>query len=184
MATGDWDNSGLPPERQGMSTWMKVGLGCGVVFLLATATCAGGCYILKKKVQKDPEGFKQTVFGYVKHFMKEDWEELRTMVDQLGSDEGSAALYRSAPGLAATYPNEAAFLAAAREWRPLLEPVPVEIPDLESHDVQYQSTLGNRIVMSLRQANGARIELVWKGKRQKGVARASQLIELRVRPKR
>ena len=43
MADSDWDNSGLPPEKQGMSTWLKVLLGCGVFFLLATATCAGGC---------------------------------------------------------------------------------------------------------------------------------------------
>ena len=184
MTTNDWDNSGLPPEKKGLSTWLKVGIGCGVAFLLATATCAGGCYWFTKKVEKDPEGFKQTVFGYVKQFMKDDWEELRAMVEQLGSDEGTKALYRSAPGLAGTYPTEDAFLAAAREWRPLLEPIPTEIPDLEGHDLTYQNNMGNRMVLRFRQANGARIELAWKGKRQKGVSRASQLVELRVKAKK
>jgi len=184
MTSSDWDNSGLPPEKKGMSTWLKVGIGCGVVFLLATATCAGGCYWFTRKVEKDPEGFKQTVFGYVKQYMKEDWEELRTVMEKLASDEGCRALYRSAPGLAGSYPSEDAFLAAAREWRPLLEPLPLEIPDLESHDVTYQSTMGNRMLLRFRQANGARIELTWKGSRKKGEPRASQLVELRVRPKK
>lgn len=183
MTANDWDNSGLPPEKQGMSTWLKVGIGCGVVFLLATATCAGGCYVLQKKVEKDPEGFKQTVFGYVKQFMKEDWEEFRTIVEKLASEEGSAAIYRSSPGLAGSYPNEEAFLAAAREWRPLLQPVPIEIPDLEGRDLDYQNNMG-RITLRYHQANGSRIELTWKGGRKKGVPRASQMVELRVMPKK
>jgi hypothetical protein len=183
MASNDWDNSGLPPEKKGLSTWLKVGIGCGVVFLLATATCAGGCYVFTKKIEKDPEGFKQTVFGYVKQYMKDDWEELRAIVDKLGSDEGTRALYRSAAGLGGTYPTEESFLAAAQEWRPLLQPLPTEIPDLEGHDVTYNNNLG-RLNLSFRQANGTSIELTWKGGRQKGVPRASQLVELRVKPKK
>jgi hypothetical protein len=183
MSSNDWDNSGLPPEKKGLSTWLKVGIGCGVAFLLVTATCTGGCYFFARKIEKDPEGFKQTVFGFVKQYMKDDWEELRAIVDKLGSDEGSRALYRSAPGLAGSYPTEDAFLAAAREWRPLLEPLPAEIPDLEGHDVTYNNNMG-RIHLRFKQANGARIELTWKGGSQKGVARISQLVELRVKPKK
>lgn len=184
MTANDWDNSGLPPERKGLSTWAKVGIGCGVAFLLVTATCTGGCWWFAKRVEKDPEGFKQTVFGYVKQFMREDWEELRRVVEQLGTDEGATALYRAAPGLAEKWPDEAAFLAEARAWRPQLEPLPAEIPDLEGHDVQYNSSFGNRTTLGFRQANGTRVELTWKGNRQKGVARISQLVGLRVRPKR
>lgn len=183
MTSNDWDNSGLPPEKRGLATWLKVLLGCGVFFLLASATCAGGCYFLGKKIEKDPEGFKQTMFGYVKQFMQEDWEELRAVAEQLSTDAGAQALYRSAPGLAATWPSEDAFLAAARAWRPLLEPVPAQIPDLESHDVSYNNNMGS-IHLRYRQANGARIDLTWKGSRQKGVPRARQLTALRVTPKK
>jgi hypothetical protein len=179
MASDDWDNSGLPPEKKGMSTWLKVGLGCGAFFLLATATCTGGCYFLGKKIEKDPEGFKQTVFGYVKQYMKEDWEEFRGITARLASDAGSAEIYRASPGLAATYPSEDAFLAAAREWRPLLEPVPEEIPDLEAGDLDYHNNLG-KITLRFRQRNGSRIELVWSSGRRKGVPRASQLVGLKV----
>lgn len=182
MSASDWDNSGLPPEKKGMATWMKVGIGCGVAFLVVTGACTGGCYWFAKRVEKDPEGFKQTVFGVVKQVMREDWEELRRVADQLGTDDGARALYQSAPGLAGPYPSAEAFLAAVREWRPLLEPIPAEIPDLEGHTVSYNNNLGS-VVLQYRQANGARIELTWKGGRRKGVPRASQMTGLRVKPK-
>lgn len=182
MVESNWDNGGGDPASKGLSTWVKVGLGCGLVLVLGMATCVGSCAYLSRKVQKDPEGFKRSVMGFVSQFIREDWEDLRAMVDQLGTDAGAQELYRQAPGLKSSFPSETAFVEASRGWRPLLEPLPKEIPDLEAHDLSYNSQIGGKVVLSYRQKNGARVRFTWDGKRQKGVARASQLLDIEVHP--
>lgn len=183
MADGGWDNSGLPPERTGLGTWARVAIGCGVALLLITAGCAGGCYYLANRVQKDPDGFKNSMLGVVRRMIQDDWDELRRVGKALETDEGARALYRGAPGLAGPHPTEEAFLEAVRGWRPLLQPVPAEIPDLESHDVSYNTALGGRVSLRYKQADGTRIEVAWKGKREAGVPRATQLVDLQVAPR-
>jgi hypothetical protein len=180
MADSSWDNGGNAPASQGMATWAKFGLGCGVALILVTATCVGSCVYLGKQVKKDPKKFEQSMLGFVKQFIQEDWEDFRLAVDQLSTDEGSKALYLSAPGLHEDFPTEEAFLAAARKWRPALEPLPKDIPDLDSHDLSYHSQFGGKIVLSMKLKNGTRVLLTWDGKRRKGIPRASQLVGIEV----
>ena len=182
MADSNWDNGGGRPTGKGMGAWAKFGLGCGIALVLGMGTCAGGCVYLKHRVEKDPDGLKRSVLGFVKQFIQEDWEDLRRMVDQLGSDDGSRGLYRSAPGLKASFPTEEGFVEASRRWRPALEPLPAEIPDLEAHDLSYNNQIGGAVVLSYRQKNGARIRFTWDGKRRKGVSRTSQLVDIEIRP--
>lgn len=180
MADSNWDNGGGAPQGKGMSTVARVALGCGLALILGTATCVGGCLYLGNQVKKDPKKFEQSVLGFVKQFIQEDWEDLRRIIDQLGTDEGCQELYRSAPGLMGDFPTEQAFLEAARKWRPALEPLPKDIPDLDSHDLSYNSQFGGRVVMGMKLKNGTRVRLTWDGKRRKGVARAAQLVGLEV----
>ena len=182
MADSNWDNGGGAPTRKGTSTWVKVTLGCGLALILGTASCVGGCLYIGKRAKQDPEGFKRSLLTYVKQFIREDWEDLRGMVTQLGSDAGAQELYRSAPGLKERFPTEEDFVQAARRWRPILEPIPADIPDLEAHDVSYNTQFGGQVVLSYRQKNGARVRITWDGKRRKDLARASQLMDIDVQP--
>jgi hypothetical protein len=182
MADSNWDNGGSAPQGKGLSTVARVGLGCGLALILVTGTCVGGCVYLANQAKKDPKKFEQSILGFVKQFIQEDWEDLRRIIDQLGTDEGCAELYRSAPGLLGNYPTEQDFLTAARTWRPALEPLPKDIPDLDSHNLSYNSQFGGKVVMSMKLKNGTRIQLTWDGKRRKGVPRVSQLIGIEVHP--
>src|SRR5512135_2234296 len=114
MADASWDNSGLPKKETGMPGWVKVLLGCGVAMLLAMGACVGfaawGCRAMTHSMETA------------------EWGQLRQAVAQLQTDDGTRALYQANPGLAARYPDEAAFLKAAQQWRPRLEPLPERVP--------------------------------------------------------
>ncbi len=166
MADASWDNSGLPPQKQGMPTWVKVLLGCGVLCLLFMATCVGGCAYIGHKIKQDPKGFERKIQGMVAEFIKDDWAEAGRIVNQLMTDEGAAALYKANPGLAESYPTEAAFLEAAKGWRPMLEPLPPEMPDMDKHDLSYQNDWNRRTILSFRNGKGKRLRLVWSGPRK------------------
>lgn len=62
-----------------------------------------------------------------------EWDAYRAVLAALATDDGSRALYRQNPGLAKAYPAEAAFLAAAKGWRPRLQPVPEDILQAGDH---------------------------------------------------
>jgi len=180
MADSNWDNESSTSPGKGLSTVARVGLGCGIALILVTATCVGGCLYLGKQVKKDPKKFEQSVLGFVKQFIQEDWEDLRRIIDQLGTDEGCKELYRSAPGLLGDFPTEQEFLDTARKWRPALEPLPKDLPDMDSHDFTYSSNFGGKVVIGMKLKNGTRVRLTWDGKRRKGVARVSQLVGIEV----
>jgi hypothetical protein len=60
------------------------------------------------------------------------WPTVKQVVDRLQSDDRSRELYRANPALANTYPNEDAFLACVREFRPglhLPDAAPPKGPD-------------------------------------------------------
>jgi hypothetical protein len=128
MVDSSWDNSGLPPQKKGLGTGMKVLMGCGIAALVALVTCIAGGAILGNMIKKDPKAFEKRVEGFAKGLVQVDWERFRTLVDQLRTDEGARALYRANPGLHQAHPTEDQFLQAAHAWRPRLGPLPAEAP--------------------------------------------------------
>ena len=133
MVDASWDNSGLPPQKKGLGTGMKVLMGCGIAALAALVTCAVGGAILGNMIKKDPKAFEKRVEGFAKGLIQKDWERFRTLLDQLQTDDGARALYRANPSLHEAHPTEDQFLQAARSWRPRLGPLPVEAPVGKRH---------------------------------------------------
>ena len=138
MVDASWDNSGLPPQKKGLGTGMKVLMGCGIAALVALVTCAVGGAILGNLIKKNPKAFEKRVEGFAKGMVQKEWERFRTLVDQLQTDDGARALYRANPGLHQAHPTEDQFLQAARAWRPRLGPLPAEAP-MGNHRHRHRS---------------------------------------------
>lgn len=114
-----WDNSGLPPRKKGMPTWLKVLAGCGIAFVLLLGSCVAlGTFAFKKG---------KAVFQEQGSIA---WTKLASYERQLESDEGAQSLYQANPGLAHAYPAESDFLKAAQAWRPKLSPIPAQMPNM------------------------------------------------------
>lgn len=151
MADSSWDNSGMPKSKQGMSTLAKVGLGCGIVFLLLVLTC-GSCLFL---------GFQKASSS-----IDASWRQMTSTVEALRTDEGAKGLYSANPGLKDNFATEEDFLKAVGEWRPKLGPIPQQRPDLKalfaSHQMEYNArSLNGRKTVSVRYRmnGGARLFL-------------------------
>ena len=151
MADSSWDNSGLPERKKGLGTGLKIAIGCGVALLLAI----GGCVAFI--------GVGASVLG--KQMQAQEWPQLRQAVEALATDEGAADLYRAQPGLAAVHPTEAAFLLAARGWRPLLEPLPAEPPSVFSGRLEMNIQIHNHrrsVDLGYRNTKGHRVRSRWE----------------------
>jgi hypothetical protein len=152
MADQSWDNSGLPVQKKGMPTWGKVLMGCGVVLLLITATCAGCVFWGVNKV---------------KQASQQPWAELQRAMAQMKTEEGAKTYYEAHPGLTRSYPTEADFLKAASLWRPKLGDVPATVPglmELAKHGGGFNMSVENGVKrMELRYtlSSGARVEMEW-----------------------
>ena len=134
-----WDNSGLPPQKQGLSTGAKVALGCGIAFLVVVGGClalvGGGAYYGMKKGNE---------------VMDKVWTEVQTDVRALSTEGGARALYMDNPGLARRYPTAEAFLEASAAWRPKLADFPTQRPDLKEifkgkTGLQFQASSHNGV---------------------------------------
>lgn len=163
MVDASWDNSGMPAPKRGMSVWAKVGLGCGVAFLLMALLC-GGCFF----------------WGYQKATSSIDaaWGQMRTTVQSLGTEEGSRQLYAANPRLKENFPTEEEFLKAAGEWRPKLDAIPEQRPDFKTlfaeQKMEYnvRNLNGHQAVsIRYRMNSGSRLFLDWDEK---------QLVDVRV----
>ncbi len=181
MADSSWDNGGGGrPAKSGMSTWLKVGLGCGITLLLLLFTCVGGSFYLQHRIKQDPKGFERQIKGFVQAKIQDDWAFLRRAVQQIGTDEGAKAFYAANPKLNEQYPSEARFLEAVKSWRPELQPIPEAMPDLDSHDLQFTQGLGGGW-LSYRFPNGKHVRIAWDSKKTTGNPNSHQLIEFTVR---
>ncbi len=153
--------------------------------LLGLGTCVGGSLYLRRKIRQDPKGFERQVKGMargmVEKLIKDDWAFLRISIDQLHTDEGAKAFYAANPKLKGQYPSEGEFLAASKGWKARLEPIPEAIPDLDSHDLDYQKQFGGEVVLGYRCTNGTRIRMVWDSPKIAGSASSHQLTEFTVR---
>lgn len=146
-----------------------------------TALVAGGALLLlagsaflalrRRASEPAPERLKQKVNALVKDLIRDRWTLMRQAVEQVGTDDGALALYHAHPGLASRIPTEAAFLKAASRWRRVLEPLPEQLPDLESRALTYaKSPEGTE--MSYRTTKGTVVFLKW--------AEDDRLVEMRV----
>lgn len=182
MADPSWDNAGYgKPAKAGMPTWAKVLLGCGVVAVLALATCVGGGVYLAHRMKKDPEGFKARVLGFAIDRMRPDWEDFRAVVEQLRTPEGCRALYAANPALAATWPKESDFLAAAKAWQPGLPAAPELTPELLEHDgIQINSEWDRKLRVSWRPKEGPRVAVTFDRSRKPGDTTPRRVLEVQV----
>lgn len=185
MADSSWDNGGVSPKKQGLGTGMKVLLGCGVALLLGIVTCTVGGLVLGRMIKKDPDAFERRVEGWAKGLIQKDWDRLRSLVDQLQTDEGAKTVYGSNPDLRQTHPAEESFLNLVRGWRARLSPLPVDIPEeghrhharskepaddkltpepAKTHSVNVNKLLGTTTIVC-RYPDGTRLEVTFRGDR-------------------
>jgi hypothetical protein len=183
MADGSWDNGGHGvPAKAGMPLWGKIALGCGIAFLVVLVTCVGAGAFFVNKIKKDPEGFKQKAMNVVADKVRPDWEDFRTVVEQLRSPEGCRALYASSPALAKTWPTEAAFLAAASAWHKEVVSAPdLTLDVLEHGGLQINHTFGGRVTVGWSPKSGRSVYVTFEGPRKPGDKGPRPLAELDVR---
>jgi hypothetical protein len=183
MADSSWDNGGQAvPAKTGLPLWAKIGLGCGVAFLVVLATCVGGAAYLGSRIKKDPEGFKNKVMGFALEKVRPDWEDFRAVVDQLRTPEGCRALYAANPGLAKTWATEAVFLDAAAKWQKDLAPTPDLTPDLmEHHGLRINHDFDGRVEVGWSPRPGRPVYITFAGPRKAGDRGPRPVVEVEVR---
>lgn len=184
MSDGSWDNGGHGlPAKAGMPLWGKIALGCGIAFLVVLVTCVGGVAYLGNRIKKDPEGFKQRAMSAVADRLRPDWDDFRTVVEQLQTPEGCQALYRGNPGLAKTWPSEAAFLDASSRWHKEIVPAPAELTFevMEQGGLQINHTLGSQVKVGWSPKNGRAVYVTFEKARKAGDSGPRRVVELDVR---
>lgn len=183
MADGSWDNGGHgAPVKAGMPLWGKIALGCGIVFLVGLVTCFGAGAFLVNKFNKDPDGFAKKVVGMGMEKFRPDWEEFRTVVEQLRSPEGCQALYAANPALAKTWPTQAAFLEASSRWHKEVTSAPELTPDLMTkHGLRISYEGSRRVSIGWSPQSGRAVYVTFEGVRKPGDGAPRQVVELGVR---
>ena len=112
-----WDNSGLPPQKKGMPTWLKVLAGCGILTVLSIGSCVG---------------FAAWGLHKVADLGKAQWPRYVETVRELQDPASTKTLYEANPGLQKRFPDEDAFEKQVAEWRPALQTPPDQMPSLTS----------------------------------------------------
>lgn len=159
-----WDNSGLPPRKQGMPTWLKVLAGCGIVAVLAIGSCVG---------------FAAWSFHKVADLGKAQWPRYVETVKELQDPAGTKALYEANAGLHKRFPDADAFEQQVAEWRPAIQTPPDQMPSITSgramafegrnHTVHIQvgsgeapDTSGKTSVAGYKMEDGRMLLIVWR----------------------
>jgi hypothetical protein len=183
MADSSWDNGGRGvPAKTGMPTWAKVMLGCGIAVLVVLVTCVGGVAFLANKVKKDPEGFKQKAMGLVLDRVRPEWEDFRAVVEQLRTPEGCQALYAANPGLAKTWPTEAAFLEASSRWHKDVVSAPDLTPEVMEHGgLRINHGMGGQVSVGWSPRSGRAIYITFERARKPGDKGPRSVVEVDVR---
>jgi hypothetical protein len=183
MPDSSWDNGGRGvPAKTGMPLWGKLLLGCGIVVLIGLVTCVGGVAFLANRVKKDPEGFKQKAMSLVVDRVRPDWEDFRIVVEQLRTPEGCQALYAANPGLATTWPTEAAFLEVSSRWHKDVVSAPDLTPDLMEHGgLRVNHDLGGHVSVGWSPSAGRAIYVTFERARRPGDKGPRRVVEVEVR---
>ena len=183
MADSNWDSPSAPvAPKTGMPLWGKILLGCGILVVLALGSCVAGAVWISHKAKQDPEGVKRWAMGFAMDFLRPEWEDLRTTVDQLRTDEGCTTLYKAQPALAKQWVTLEDFLKEAKDWRDQLPELPAEPPAdlLERNELSLNNQFGGETRLVFHKKGGIRIELVWDRARKKGDTRPRRLVHLEV----
>jgi len=183
MPDGSWDNGGHgAPVKAGLPLWGKIAMGCGIAFLVVLVTCVGAGAFFVNKIKKDPEGFKQKAMGLVADKVRPDWEDFRVVVEQLRTPEGCQALYAANPGLAKTWPTQAAFLEASSRWHKEIVSAPDLTPDLmEQHGLRINHVLGGKVEVGWSPRTGRGVYVTFEGSRKPGDKGPRRVVDLDVR---
>jgi len=139
----------VPPPRRGLSNAAKWAIGCGVLAVLGLGTCAGGVFFLGHKVANAGS---------------REWADLRTVVNDLGTDAGATAQYANHQGLVEAYPTAQDFLDETRQWRPSLEPLPEKMPSLLTGKINEKSNYANgssKFILTYHLASGRTLVGTW-----------------------
>ncbi len=194
MADSSWDNGGYgKPTKVGMPTWAKVTIGgCGLLLLISLGTCAGGYLFLgsllkgieSQAPKRDSGNLRRNVLGFAIDRIRPEWEDFRAVVEQLRTEQGCKALYAANPDLAATWPREADFLAAAKAWQPGLPPAPELTPELlQGHEgIQIKSQFGGKVRVDWRPKAGPSVSVTFDRSRKPGDTASRRVLEVEVQP--
>jgi len=135
-----------------MSNGVKIALGCGLLIMMAFGGCGVAVFWC---------GHAMTSAGDT------EWADLSRLTNDLDTDAGAEAEYRSHPGLAEAYPTSDDFVGAVRLWRPSLEHLPEVKPPLMSgkvaSKVQYMNGVSS-VELSVNLTSGKRLVAQWKNK--------------------
>ena len=169
MSNSDWNTYSETSERQGMPTWGKALIGCGVIFLLLIGSCAGFAYWAANSGR---DTVKKYVTEKVNKALEKPWDMMLAVVDAIQTDEGAVKLYRDNPALATDYPTEAGFLKNAAIWRAKVVNLPRTPPSFDELDRNdFRLDINNRGVrenvvnsfeISYKTSNGTKIRLHWE----------------------
>jgi hypothetical protein len=183
MADSSWDNGGQGvPAKTGMPLWGKITLGCGIAFLVVLVTCVGGVAFVANRFKKDPEGFKQKAMTLVVDRVRPDWEDFRAVVEQLRTPEGCQALYAASPGLAKTWPTEAAFLEASSRWHKEVVSAPDLTPDVMEHGgLRINHEMGGQVSVGWSPRSGRAVYVTFEKARKPGDTGPRRVVEVDVR---
>ena len=93
-----------------------------------------------------------------------DWAAAALIIEAMGTEEGSKALYRDNPKLGSRFKSEREFLAFAAHWRPQLEPLPKDVPGPAENNFGHRHGFGmGPTLLSYRMPKGCWITLQWSG---------------------
>jgi hypothetical protein len=183
MADASWDNGGQgAPTKTGLPLWGKITLGCGIAFLIVLVTCVGGVAYVANRFKKDPDGLAKKVMGLGMEKLRPDWEDFRTVVEQLRSPEGCQTLYAANPDLAKTWPTQEAFLEASSRWHKEVVSAPELSPDLATQQglhVNYE--FGKQVNIGWSPKSGRAVYVTFAGVRKPGDTSPRRVLELEVR---
>jgi hypothetical protein len=138
--------------------------------VLAALVLAAGAWLRWRGSGRVPARAEARIGRVAEALVLDRWQAMRLAVELIRTDEGARAFYSANPGLKPRMPSEAAFLAKTRSWRPLLQPLPEAVPDLEAHDLTL-ARKSDALELGYRMGNGTRIFMRWAGDR---------LVEIRV----
>jgi len=186
MADGSWDNGGHGvPAKAGMPLWGKIAMGCGAAFLVVLVTCVGGAAYLGHKAKSDPDWFKQKTKGVINLALdkvRPDWEDFRLVVEQLRTPEGCQALYAANPGLAKTWPTQAAFLEASSRWHKEVVSAPDLTPEVMEHGgLQINHVFSGQVKVGWSPRTGRSVYVTFEGARKPGDKGPRRVVDLDVR---
>jgi hypothetical protein len=145
-------------------------------------TCVGGVAFVANRFKKDPEGFKQKAMTLVVDRVRPEWEDFRIVVEQLRTPEGCQALYAANPGLAKTWPTEAAFLEASSRWHKEVVSAPELTPEImERHGLRLNKSYKGRVEVGWSPKDGRAVYVTFERARLPGETGPRRVVEVDVR---